>query len=250
MTNAVLQRARARGVNFGGPAGNTAGDFNPPYAVKLFLNTGYNELLSRTQQSPTATLEVSFPTTASAEAYSLNPIPPNGPLVNPAALRVYEMIYQQLGGIERYIEGTSSDRFRRYSGNYVRRYANFGPMPRYWTQSFGLRQMDLFPGTVAVGDVIILTITPDPQSSPAACPASNGGVLVNDSDVPLVPPQFHMALVDYALSQFLDAGGQTAQRDVARQRFEDKVNEAIDFGSSTGEGDPEQVIGDVWAPCQ
>lgn len=247
MQNAVLQRLRQRGVNFGGTAAGSATDFDPPYAVKMYLNTAYNEFLSRTQQNPIASIKVSFPTTLNAQSYGLNPIPANGGVINPAALRVYEITYTQAGAQERYIEGVSSPRFRALTGNYVRRFGNNGPIPRYWAQEFGLRTLDLWPGTSTAGDLISATITPDPQSSPANCPCSNGGAMVNDADVPLIPPQFHIGLVSYALGQMFDAGTQFAQRDNALQQWEQKIQEALDFGSATGEGDAEQVVTDFWS---
>jgi hypothetical protein len=253
LQNVVLFRARQHGVNFGGAPGNQTTDVDPPYIVQLYLNQGYNEFLSRTQEAGIATLKVSFLTFNAQQSgvggqfIPLNPIPALGGTVNPSALRVYEFTYTQAAAQERYIPIVGTARFRRWAGGYTRRLGNYAAFPQVTSQQFGKRQIDMVPGIGVNGDTINLTVCPDPQSSPANCPASNGGILANNTDVPLVPPQFHNALVEYALAEVCDANGKSAQRDVARKRFDLYVEQALEFGASYGEGDSEQSVVDVWA---
>lgn len=245
MQNLVLMRARTRGVNFGGAPTNAVSDFDPPYFVQLMLNTAYNEFLSRTNTFPIATLEVFTPSVAAAQTISLKPIPANGGTINPAALRVYEMTYTQAGAQERYVPIIGTPRFRDLTGGYLSRFGVQG-VPRAACQQFGQRTLDVFPSVATAGDTIKLTICPDPQSSPAACPCSSGGIMANNADVPLIPPQFHNALVEYALSKVCDAANKTFQRDAALAAFEKYVNDAMEFAGSYGEGDAEQRVEDSW----
>jgi hypothetical protein len=246
MQNAVLSKARVYGTNWGSPTQNAASNYDPPYLVKLMLNEGYNNFLARTMNYPIAAIKVSFPTRALVTAYTINPIPPSGGTINPSALRVYELTYTPSGAQERRVVSVSTARFRAATNEYKSRLGVYSSWPQFWSQLFGRRQIDIWPGTAVANDVISLTICPDPQSSPAGCPAANGGVLVNDTDVPLIPPEFHQALVHYAVSELCEAANAMDQANLTRAKYEKMVEDAINFGSSYGEGDPEQSVIDIW----
>src|SRR5579875_111511 len=247
MQNLTTYRARQYGVNFGNPINNQTSGLNPPYSLKMLLNLGYAEFLSRTMDYPIAALAVTFPSQANVSSYSLNPVPNQaGGAANPAALRVYEMTYTPAGAQERYIRIVGTPRFRAYAGGYVRRFGNYAQWPQVVSQMFGRRQLDMVPGTAVANDTIKLTICPDIIATGTTCTAANGGQLSADADVPLIPSQFHMAPVEYALSQILDMAKGASQRENCEKRFEGYVEKAIEFASSYGEGDMEQVVVDPW----
>ena len=176
MQNAVLNRLRQGGVNWGNPPtqGNTS--FNPPYEVALYLNEGYTNFLARTQNYSLAPLKVSFPTQSNVNSYSINPIPPNVGTINPAALRVYEFTYTPINAQERRIDFVSTTRFRSLTAQYIARLGAYSAWPRFVTQLFDRQQIDLWPGTATAGDKINLTICPNPQASPSSVSAANGGM--------------------------------------------------------------------------
>ena len=248
MQNLSLFRTRAFGVNWGGTPTQPPTSIEPGYFVKLLINTAYNEFLTATKDFPIAALKVSFLTTLNTASYPMNPIPaaaaPLPVIVNPSALNVYEMTYTQAGNVERYIPLSGTDRFRRIAGGYVRRFGNNSVLPQSASFLFGRRQLDIVPGTANVGDTISLTVCPDPQSSPSGCPATNGGILVADSDVPLIPPQFHMALVEYAVMKLCDGLERPGQIKDCQAEWQRYISDAQMFGSAFGEGDAEQHVYD------
>lgn len=251
MQNACLFRLRQRGVNYGAAPTNSPTDFDPPAIVQAMLNAGYNEFLAAVKDFPIATLDVQFPTIANVKTYALNPVPPNGAVINPSALRVYQCTYTYNAsgsvGQEYYIPIIGTPRFRLEAGAYTRRVGYFGARPYYASQLFGKRLLDLIPGTATAGDLITLTICPDPSSTPLTVTCANGGPLAQLTDVPLFPPQFHMALVEFTLMKLADAANKTDQRQFAQSEFARYIDAACEFGSSYGEGDAEQVVSDPWA---
>lgn len=247
LQNLVLWRLRQRGVNFGAAPTNAGTDFDPPYVVALLINEGYAEFLSRTQEQPIAALKVQFPTNLNATSYALNPIPPDGATINPAALRIYEATYivGGAGGMEYRIPLVSTQRFRSLAGAYTRRIADFGPRVLAASQLFGRNQLDVLPGTATAGDLITLTVCPDVTNSPNVT-AANGGQLVNAADVPIIPGQFHMALAEYAIANAAPAADKAGATKLAGESFEAYVQRALEYGATRGEGDPELRVSDVW----
>jgi hypothetical protein len=256
LQNFVLSRLRQRGVNFGAPPTNVATDFNPPYEVALALNNAYNEFLRATLDYRIATIDVDFLTTTGKISYSLNPLPnAYGGAIRPAIMQVYEFRYIYGSGAnvsqERYIPSISSVAFRAFTGAYTQRYGALAGYPYRVCQQYGMREIDLFPGTATTGDTIRLFACPDPLSTEAAypggqIPASAGGILVNPTDVPLIAPEFHLALV-YHATAFLcgQADKQTGQQ-INAALYSQKVDEAQEFGAATMEGDAEQRVFDIY----
>jgi hypothetical protein len=249
MKNLLLFRTRSYGVKWGSDDLTSASNVLNPYNMGMFLNLGYTELLSSTKDFTPVALKCQFLSTASAMSIPLNPLPPAvaplTPLVNPSALQVYEFTYTyQGGGQERYIPISGTDRWRRIAGGYVRRVGNFSTLPQAVSQLFGQRTLQMVPGTAVAGDTISVTVCPDPISSGISCPVSNGGPMVTDTDVPLVQPQFHMAIVEYAVMQ----AAQGTNRDNDYQRSLNAWNGYIagmrDYGSTYGEGDSEMHVYD------
>ena len=252
LQNLALWRLRQRGVNFGMVAQNTVNDQNTPYAVKLLLNMGYSEFLSRTLDAKIAVLKTSFLTTLNATNYSLAPLPPT-PLgaLNPAALRVIEATYTtavggQNAGYEYGISLVSSDRFAFLSGDYTRRLSYFGPRVEYAARLYRRPFLEVLPGTATAGDTISVTIVPDPNASPGV-PAALGGPLVNDADVPLFPQQFHQALVEYVMMNAGDAADKGGQVSRAETRWQQYIDAALGEGGTEDGGEPMQLV-DTWLP--
>lgn len=266
MQNVVLSRLRGQGLNFGGAPSSPSMGTTPLYQVTLYLNYGYNEFLTRTMdyQMPGCALKIPFSTLANVSSYPLYP-PPNTPSVtypfvttsytpnspNPAVMRVFEMTYTQSPGStppgqELYVPLIGTTRFRQWAGGYTRRLANYSSVPEVASQQFGKNIIDILPGTAVAGDLIQLTIYPDIIATGTRLPASGGGVLVNATDVPLVPPSMRMALVEYAVMQLADSLQRPGTRDRAEQRFEQYLQNAMELGFRYGEGDSEQVVFDPW----
>ncbi len=253
LQNLSLWRLRQRGVNFGNTPSESVTDQNPPYAVKLLLNMAYSEFLSATIEAQIATLKTSFLTTANATNYSLAPLPVTplgGP--NPAVLRVIEATYTtqtggQNAGYEYGISLVSSDRFAAIAGDYTRRLSYFGPRVEYAARLYRRPYLEVLPGTAVAGDLISVTIVPDPNASPATLAASLGGPLVNDADVPLFPQQFHMALVEYVMMNAGDAGDKGGQVQRAEQRWQRYVDAALNEGGTEDGGEPMTIV-DSWMP--
>lgn len=246
LKNNVLQRVRSRGVNFGASPQNQPGDFEPPYYLNQRINQGYGETLRRTLDIPQAPLFVTLLSTLNATGYSLNPIAANGPTINPSALYVYEATYTPAGTPERPLPIVDTNTFRMITGNYVRRFGNFGPIPYVACQLFGERRLEVFPGTAVAGDTITLKICPDPESSPAGCLASNGGLLQGDTDVPLFTPTLHRAIEEWAVYLLLDVKNRGEQRKEALEAFNTIIDEALAYAATTGEGYAEQRVVDQY----
>lgn len=192
--NAILSRLRAYGVNWASNPTNTSSNFFTPYESLLYINQGYNDFLSRTAANYIGAIQVYTNPITNAYSIPLNPIATysaSGSIVNPSALRVWEFIYTQQNSFDRRVEIIATDKFRAYTEQYQSRFMVYTDYPEFATQLFGRRQLDFYPGSVNNTDTIKLTIIPDPSSSPANCPASNGGALAEPTDIPLFPPQFH-----------------------------------------------------------
>jgi hypothetical protein len=223
MQNILLARLRQRGVNYGGAPGNTATDYNPPIEVTTMLNQKYAEMISRTCDYKIATIDIDFLTSANVNNYSLAPLPagvsaPYGVgganvTIRPAIMKVFEFRYffGNAGGSsslaqERYIPSLSSTQFRAFTGAYTQRLGAYAAYPRRVCQQYGLRRVDMFPGTATANDTIKLFCCPDPVTTdtqyPGQIAAAWGGALSQPNDVPLFPPQFHMALVYRVLSDY------------------------------------------------
>lgn len=246
LQNAVLGKCRVLGVNWSDVPTNNSTSFITPYQVNLFLNIAYNEFLSRTKDYPIAAIQVSFPTQATVNSYSISPVPANGNITNPAALRVYEFVYQTGNAQNRRVEQFSTARFRAHTNQYQNRFGSYSNWPAFWTQLFGRQQIDIWPGTATANDMIHLTICPDPMKTGQTVTAALGGILVNPADEPLIPSQFQMALVYWAVAEICDAQNKPQQQQTNMQAFEKLVNDALLYGSSFGEGDPEQAIINMW----
>jgi hypothetical protein len=240
LKNATLFTLRMRGYNWGATAQNTSTDFDAPYANKLFLNLGYQEFLSRVQDTSMGALKVSFPTVANVNAYSLNPVPPNGATINPSCFRLLEATYTPANAAELRFPILSTVNFRNLCGGYIARLSNFSLYPNAGCVLFGRRQLDIYPGTAIVGDTISLTIIPSPMESTTSC--ANGGPMVNDADMPLIYPQYHMALVEYAVAKICAAANKTSQEKQALAYFEQYVQKALDEFTTYGEGDSEIFV--------
>lgn len=252
LQNLLLWRLRQRGVNFGNAPGNGAGDAVPPYVAQQLLNLGYNEFAAKTMESGIMTLKVAFPTVLNATAYSLRPIPPNGATLNPAALRVLEGTYTtqaggQNSGYEYEFELVSVTRFKQLSGDYTRRLSWQGPRTLYACQLYGRPQLDVLPGSPVTGDLIQLTVVPDPGNAPANLTAAAGGPLANPTDVPLFPSQFHQALVEYGVMNAGSAIDKALDTKRAEDRWQQYIADALEFGATYGSGDPETRVLDTWA---
>jgi hypothetical protein len=262
LQNVTLFRSRQRGANFGNPGtpANTSSDYTVPTYVTDMLNEGYQEFLSRTKDYPLAPVQCWFKSVANAQVYPLNPLPANPTgFANPKAMSCYEGSYFQgsaggffppgIGSVVEYrIDFVSVDRFRYASGQYQRRNSWSGPRPYVAMQRWGQPFVDILPATATTGDYMYFFVCPDPLGSPVSVPAQLGGKLVNPSDEPLIDRQYHMALVEYALSQLLPALGRQQEADAAEKRFEKYVNDALMFGATRLSGDPEQRVIDTWQP--
>lgn len=247
--NLALYRTRSAGINFGA-APNPTG-WTPTAALYLMANQGYGELLARSIDYLAFTAVQTTFTTANAgttAAQSLNLRPINGTAGNPSAMKVLEMVYTQQGGATYYVPIISSDRFRREVGAYIRRLGNYGDFPLKASQQFGESDLQLYPGIGVNGDSITLTHIPDPcdELNTAAC--ADGGPIAQMTDVPLGPPAFHMALVDYLVYHIADSqdSASNGKAQTALARWNDFLEALGEFGSAFGEGDPEQRVQDIY----
>jgi hypothetical protein len=263
MSNVVLARTRQRGVNFGNSSNNAPTDLNPPYEVALALNNAYNEFLRAVLDYRIATIDVDFLTTANASLYSLNPLPngaatlliPTG--IRPALMQFYEMRYcfgnTGAGNLaqERYIPAISSIEFRAFTGAYTQRYGAYAAYPRRVTQQYGLRAIAMFPGTATAGDTIKLFGCPDPQATESAYPGGqvacvSGGAMTKPTDVPLIPNEFHLALVYHATAFLCEQADKMTGAQTNHALYQQKIDEAQEFGAVTGEGVSEQRVMDPY----
>lgn len=247
LQNQALWQTRQRGVNFGGAPTNLASDVVPPLMLAALFNMKYGEFLARTLEADLTdcVIRVSFPTTQPTVAYNLEPIPPNGGTINPAALRVLEVTYTVNGGAEYPVNLVDTDEFQRVTGGYVRRLSWFGPRMMYATRMHGRAQLDVAPGTATAGDMVNLTIIPNVLRSPGTVSAANGGLLANGADVPLLPPRYHLALVAGVVAVLADGLDMTAKGKAASERWEAYIAEAIAFGV-TPDGGQASVALDRW----
>jgi hypothetical protein len=213
---------------------------------------GYSAFLEATIEARIATLKLGFLTTLNAVSYPLNPVPADGATVNPAAMWVYEGTYTtqvggQNAGYEYNFEIVGTEKFKFLSGDYTRRLSYFGPRIEYASRLYRKPQLDVFPGTATAGDLIQLTICPDPNLSPLTVPASLGGPLQNGTDVPLFPQQFHMALVEYVVMNSGDAMDKSNQVDRAEKRWQAYIDAALTAGGVDDGGEPMMLV-DSWLP--
>jgi hypothetical protein len=267
MQNILLARLRQQGVNYGSAPTNTATSYTPPTEVQILLNQKYNEIISRTCDYPLATIDIDFLTTANVNNYSLNPLPagvsmPYGQAganitQRPAILKVYEFRYffGNAGGSsslaqERYIPSLSSTQFRAFTGAYTQRLGAYAAYPRRVCQQYGLRRIDMFPGTATTADTIKLFACPDPASTEAAYPgiiaAAHGGGLTQPTDSPLIPPQFHMGIVYGASYELCAKADKIEQGKRDFELFEKCIEDMMDFGAANMEGEAEQRVQDPY----
>lgn len=258
LQNSVLQRLHQAGANWGGSASNTSSNLIPPYWVKLELNLAYGRFLALVKDFPAVVqpLKVQFPSMSQQKQWPINPLPSSGTgvapsLGNPAALQIYEATYTISTGQERYIPFVSTNTFRRYTAGYTQRQASFSAFPNVLCQQFGRGFIQLFPGTGTNGDTVTVTFCPDPNATATAwpgnqIPCAQGGQMVNDSDVPLIVPEYHPALIEGAVWSMARALNKPQIAADAKALWDQLVQEAIDFGSTVAEGDAEQQVIDTW----
>jgi hypothetical protein len=242
LQNAVLLRLRQIGPNFGQAPTNGQTSFTNPYELQLYINEGYTNFLSETQTFPTFALKVPFTTQANVTNYSLNPVPPFKGTVNPVALRVYEFTYTPLNSQERRIPFVSTHKFRNITGQYLNRLGVYSAWPLYVTQLFDRQLIDMWPGTATAGDTIQLTMLPNPSLTGTTCVASAGGALVNPTDIPLLPIQFHPNIVDWVVWQLGQMSDNITAAQNAQASYENGVQKALEYGSNHGEGDSENHV--------
>jgi hypothetical protein len=249
MQNNIIARLRQFGVNWGANPTNTAANFFTPYECILFINQGYCDFLSKTMSNPIADLKIFTNSITNSYNIPLNPIHPlaTAPtLINPSAMRVHEFIYQQAGSFDRKVDIIGTEKFRNATAQYQARFGVYTNYPEFATQMFGRRQLDMYPGMSNSTDIIKLTITPDPGSSPVGCLAINGGMLAAQTDVPLFPPQFHIALVHYVVAEFCAMANKGDQEISSIAKYQAVVDNANDFGANYGEGSTEQSVESYW----
>lgn len=256
LQNAVLQRLRMKGPNWGGSPTNSSTDLVPPYRVKLELNKAYNNFLSATKNFPITTLRVKVGTAHNAPSLPLVPLPSFGATMNPAVMQVYEMTYTPSGGQEQYTPFVSTTKFRDLTAGYRSRLGQYGPWPDYVSQRFGQRIIDMFPGTANAYDHMHFMVCPDPIATsqisaaggysgiPPNC--AQGGIMTLDTDIPLIPAEYHEGLVAgavLAISKDLD---KKDIREEAQSDWDRYIDDAVNFGSTVAEGDAEQQVGDFY----
>jgi len=151
-----------------------------------------------------------------------------------------------LGAQTEKIPLVSTPYFQNYTAGYTSRFGAQSAWPDIAAQLYGQRLVDLFPAFATSGDTVQLRICPDPQGSPSSCPASNGGILVNATDQPLIPAQYHKALIDYAVAEILDISNRPDNAKFALNKYEKAVNDALDYARFYGDGMAEQNIISVW----
>lgn len=260
LQNAVLQALRQKGVNWSGTPSNTSTDLVPPALVQGALNRAYNRFLALVKDYPIATLRIPILSQANAPSIPLNPLPSYGRTLNPAVMQVYEMTYQPSQGSgaslgqERYIPFVSTKKFRDYTAGYQARLGYFAQWPDYVTQRFGQRIIDMAPGTSNSNDTIWLTVCPDPMATqrasyggaatPPAC--AQGGLISLGTDVPLLPDEYHSALVEGAVMEIARYLDKQEIFQNAQGMWNSYIQEALDFGSTVAEGDAEQQVGDYY----
>lgn len=239
----AISRLGLAGSSFSGPLSNSDTDLDPPNLVKGLLNAGYSEFLSQTLESGIAVVKVSFLTTANAITFPIRPLPVaiDGTTPNPAVLRILEGTYTQQGGAanagyEYWFPVKDEKSFRAFTGSYTRRLTWFGPRVEMASQVFGKPFLDVAPGCAIDGDIISLTIVPDPANSPVGVPATAGGALVNDADIPLFPSQFHMALVEYVVMNLGQNVDRSENVDRAEKKWQQYILDAQTFGATYGDG--------------
>lgn len=255
MQNAVLQRLHQGGANWGSAADNNPQNLVPPYWVKLELNAAYGRFLALVKDFPVCVrpLRINFPTTPNQNKVPINPCPSMATgvsLPNPAALQIYEFSYTQSGGQERYIPFVSTATFRRFTAGYTQRLGSYSAFPDVLCQAFGRSFIEMFPGFATKGDTVNLTICPDPQGTEQAFPgklsAANGGIMILDTDRPLIPDEFMQAIVEGAVAVMARSLDKPEIAQEAKAHWDQLVQEAIDYGSTAAEGDAEQQVIDTW----
>lgn len=255
MQNEVLFGARQRGVNYGNSPANSASDLLSPIMIARKLNDAYNDFLKDTSDSPPQVMPITVATSANARGYSLRPCGPSiGGALNPAAMRVKRVEYTyaaggQIGQTKR-IRGLGTQRFDQVTFQQALRLGAFAAIPACWAQIMGRPdQIDFYPGTATAGDYLTLWIVPDPIATGRLQPslsAALGGPLVNDADVPLLPDEFHKALVEGALHDILRRLNRKVEADDCLAEYERYVDDATDFGVVQGEGESDHVVEDVY----
>lgn len=270
LQNLVLKRMRLPGVNFVGPSltpTNATTSYDSPTEVQVLLNQGYQEFISRTLEYAIVTVKLPFTFPQGLRRIPLTPLPtwtgmvgPGSPVVyNPAVMRIREFTYYYGSSgsadptslTEYDVPLISTVRFKGMSGGYVWRRGSTGSRPYYAAQLNGDEHfLDVYPVASAVGDTATMTIVPDISATsdafagnPLVMPTcSNGGPMTLPFDVPLMPGQFHMALVDYAIMILSDGRDKPEMQAAAEKRWEGYIAQALEYGSTRNVGDPEQRV--------
>lgn len=255
MQNEVLFRGRQRGVNFGGATGNGPSDLFSPELIKRKLNQKYGEFLKATSDAPPQILPIFVQTVAQQKAYALRPCGNDlSGNANPAAMRLKRVEYTyaaggQIGQTKR-IRGMGTQRFDQVTFQQALRLGAYAQLPVAWVQQLARPdQVDFYPGTAVGGDQLTFWIIVDPLATARLAPAltcAQGSTMQADNDVPLIPDEFHGALVEGALDDILRALDRKVQADDCRAKWQQYIDDALDFGALEGEGESDQVVEDVF----
>jgi hypothetical protein len=200
MSNLILTTTQQPGASFavgGGGGPNWASVTNAQISqglTEFCINEGYRKLLGDIEDLELDLVTFTFSSTAQTYKYA---IPPAGYATISHVARVY---YKPFGlpytrEFRPVIELTSWAQYQKYTGQgYLLPYS-FGTQPWIVTVDPLLKNLYFYPGSAIAGDTITVNYSPLPGIGLTGCPT-----LVAQSDVPIVPLDCHMAIVQYALS--------------------------------------------------
>lgn len=208
-SNLCLVTLQQNGASFtvgggGGPQWSSLS--SPQYSqglVEFCINEGYKKAMGDLWDLQLTLLTVTQLSTTTTYKYPILPAT-GGPYANVS--HVGRVFYQPYGlpYTWEYRPGSQLISWAEYQGKYTGQgYLlpySFGTQPKVATIDPLLQNVYFYPGSARSGDTITVEYQPIPtynSASPIA--ASAGGILVNQTDTPLLPPDTHMAIFYYAM---------------------------------------------------
>lgn len=218
MENLSLTLLQQPGVNFGGtgPTWPSNAQFGQGL-IDFCLNEGYKQLMGDLDELEIAL--VSFPLTSTVQTYKYT-IPPATYAQIASVGRVF---YTPIGftysrEFRPGRELISWSQFQTYTAQGWMEPYSFTNLPRWVTVDPTLNHLYFYPGCANAGDSITVEYTPFPTASSVNCPT-----LVASTDIPGLPVDCHIAIVNYALSMLWVRARELATAGVYSKIYQDNV---------------------------
>lgn len=246
MENSILTLLQQPGASFSTGSPNwtnpaltaTYAGATPQYSqglIDFWINEGYKQLMGDLDELEIGL--VSFPLTSTVQTYKYA-IPP---ATYAAIASVGHIYYQPVGltYIREFRPGTeliSWAQFQRYTSQGWLEPYSFATLPNFVTVDPLLQNLYFFPGCANAGDSITIEYTPFPTASSVNCPT-----LVNASDVPVLPVDTHIAIVNFALSNLWVRAREAVMAGVYEKKYQQNVADILRKYARKHHGDTQRL---------